>query len=556
MKKVLVLLLVVIASLLCISAHAEETAAVPQSMMEAYEKQAEIARQQLLATFSKGTPLYSETRGAGYTDTDYCGNLSFTYKTNWSTTYVGNQVITYIDSAGGKAPYIMVMGYAMYNEDLEVIDSWNDSFIATTDIDDMISYKPARAGYLTFIFVLQDNKGNMISTNTPFVKITWEWRDDPFYTIGFADESAFGLTVTLDKSSVSVGDTVRGTFGVADTSLRKDVSATWYIVDDWNNVIDSYNWSGTEYSSFNYYIDYKVEYTGWLYFSVTVEDQYGRDVIVDTTKMKISGTSAALSGTASLNKSSVAIGSPVKATYKFINSNGKDEFIHACWTVYDGDDVYEKWIDLSSFSGSLTFTPTFGDALSFYVYAEDSEYYYWYETGTIPITGTPQTKPLTITGDYSPKTVVKGDKVTVNYTVKNGVAPYTINAYAASYTEDDEYVATLYSKENMPTSGSFTFTADSGDYVYFQVEAIDAQGFSFYYSQDYLWLEEPSRIPGDANDDGHTDIHDALLVMQYNAGWNVVINTSHADTNADSVVNLSDALLILQYAAGMDVTLR
>ena len=64
------------------------------------------------------------------------------------------------------------------------------------------------------------------------------------------------------------------------------------------------------------------------------------------------------------------------------------------------------------------------------------------------------------------------------------------------------------------------------------------------------------RIPGDVNDDGTVDINDALLVLQYEAGWNVSLNTHNADVNADGVVDIADALLILQYCAGENVTLR
>ena len=66
----------------------------------------------------------------------------------------------------------------------------------------------------------------------------------------------------------------------------------------------------------------------------------------------------------------------------------------------------------------------------------------------------------------------------------------------------------------------------------------------------------PDHIAGDVNDSGETDIYDALLVMQYDAGWSVSINKTNADVNADSSVNLNDALLILQYGAGQDVTLK
>ena len=65
-----------------------------------------------------------------------------------------------------------------------------------------------------------------------------------------------------------------------------------------------------------------------------------------------------------------------------------------------------------------------------------------------------------------------------------------------------------------------------------------------------------NRIPGDVNDDGRVDIHDALLVFQYDAGWNVTINQRNADVNEDGRIDTSDALLILQYSAGEKVVLK
>lgn len=557
MKKALFALLLLACMLLCSTAvAAEKLDDVPQSLIDAYEKQSAIARQQMLNTYDKGAALKSQTKSAGFTDTDVNDGMVFTYKTNWSTAYVGDTIITFFEAYGGEAPYLLGMGYIMYDENFNEIDEFHDYYYASGDIDNMISYVPQRAGYLTFVFVLQDDYGNQIATNTPCVMITWEWRNDPFYTIGFADESAFGLTVYLDKSSVSVGDTVRGTFGSVDTSLRKNVTATWYIVDDYNNVVDSESWSGTEYS-FNYYMDYTVNYTGWLYFSVYVEDQYGRDVLVDTTKIKIGGTSAVLSGTASLNKSSVAVGTPVTATYKFINSNGRDEYIEGCWIIIDGEEEYENWIVLDSFSGSVSFTPTFGDSISFYVCAEDSEYHSWYETAYIPITGAATIKPVSVTGSISSQDITRGDRVTLTYTVSDGVTPYEITVGASSYTSDDTFVDSLYYDDSAPASGSFTFTADSGDYVFVYVSVTDAQGFTDLLAYDYLWLSEPSaRIPGDVNGDGAVDAYDALRIMQYDAGWDVTLDTANADVDANGTISLSDAVLIFQYDSGMNVTLK
>jgi len=65
-----------------------------------------------------------------------------------------------------------------------------------------------------------------------------------------------------------------------------------------------------------------------------------------------------------------------------------------------------------------------------------------------------------------------------------------------------------------------------------------------------------TRIPGDANVDGEVDMHDALLILQYDAEGNVNINTSNADVNADGAADIYDVLLILQYDAGWNVTLQ
>lgn len=65
-----------------------------------------------------------------------------------------------------------------------------------------------------------------------------------------------------------------------------------------------------------------------------------------------------------------------------------------------------------------------------------------------------------------------------------------------------------------------------------------------------------ARIPGDADDNGRVDAHDALLVMQYDAGWDVSVEKTNADVNANGGVDLDDAVLIFRYDAGENVTLK
>lgn len=65
-----------------------------------------------------------------------------------------------------------------------------------------------------------------------------------------------------------------------------------------------------------------------------------------------------------------------------------------------------------------------------------------------------------------------------------------------------------------------------------------------------------ARLPGDVNEDGAVDAKDALIIMQYDAGWPVLINGWQGDVNADGSTNLADALMIFQHDAGFDVQLK
>lgn len=77
------------------------------------------------------------------------------------------------------------------------------------------------------------------------------------------------------------------------------------------------------------------------------------------------------------------------------------------------------------------------------------------------------------------------------------------------------------------------------------------------YAMCLVNVYEPEvRLPGDVNEDGVVNAKDALRVMQYDAGWDVIINGWQGDVNADGHTDLSDAVLIFQYASGLDVQLK
>ena len=72
----------------------------------------------------------------------------------------------------------------------------------------------------------------------------------------------------------------------------------------------------------------------------------------------------------------------------------------------------------------------------------------------------------------------------------------------------------------------------------------------------YTAAAEPPVIAGDANKDGKVSVEDVLLVLQYDSGWDVSLDTDAANVDDANGVNITDAVLILRYLAGEDVTLK
>ena len=59
--------------------------------------------------------------------------------------------------------------------------------------------------------------------------------------------------------------------------------------------------------------------------------------------------------------------------------------------------------------------------------------------------------------------------------------------------------------------------------------------------------------PGDINGDGIRNNKDVTRFMQYQAGWDVEVNTAALDVNGDGAVNNKDVTRLMQYQAGWDV---
>lgn len=523
-KRHAIALLAVLALVLTMSfAYAADNLAyvyeMPEEMAAEYARlEEEIYQKVLKAESVKGTSLVSQSRALGYEDTDYSGSMSLNYKVNWAQTKPGNLVTCSFEARGGTSPYLVAYGWMIYDENKNLIDSYQDVGISTASTaSKMITCTPNVPGYVGFAIVVNDNAGRQISVATNLVQIRYSWDSDAFDTIGFADGSAFAAGVKLDQKSIDVGDTIRATYTFTITDDYTGpyyVQNTWYLVDDYNNVLDEYSVPQTLYGQGAYYTDFVPTRSGWIYYSLSIIDSDGNDLYVDTPKIKVAGTAVTatpgpssaptakptptptpppLSVNVSVDRTSVLFGQTVTATYNIQNRSGEFLQYEAHWfTEYEGEEVYQE-AELNGTSGTITFKPEFGESVYLYIYAWTPSHDAWAYSDTITLRGEPLRLPVSVTASLDKSEVAIGEPITVSYEVRNSNGQPSVSV--SFYVVDDgkEYVAeSVYGLTE--TKGSVSFTPTYGDTVYASVFVSNA-GDEFY--DDYT--TESATITGESD---------------------------------------------------------
>lgn len=523
-RKFLLSLIMILAVLLTISvAYAADNLSfvydLPEEMEAQYEQMKEQLHQKVLKAESvKGTGLVSQPRALGYEDTDYCGSMALNYKTNWAQTKPGNVVSCSFEALGGTPPYLVAYGWVIYDEDKNIIEDYQDAGISTASTASKTMYcTPDVPGYVGFIIVVSDNSGQKISVATNLVQIRYSWDTDAFDTIGFADDNAFAAGVNLDQKSIDVGDTIRATyyFTISDEYTGPyTVQNTWYLVDTYNNVLDLYNVPQTLYGQGAYYTDFVPLQAGWIYYSLSIVDAYGRDVHVDTPKIKVEGaavtatpgpssgptadptptpTPPPLSVSISVNKTSLLFGQTVTATYSIQDKTGEYLQYEAHWFIeHEGKEVYQE-VKLDGTSGTITFKPEFGESVYLYIYAWTPSYEAWAYSDTITLRGEPLREPVSVTASLDKSEIALGEPITVTYEVKNNNGTPNVNVDFFVVDDGREYSA-HYVYDLTETTGSVTFTPTYGDSVYAYVWVSNA-GDEF--SDDYT--TESATIIGESD---------------------------------------------------------
>lgn len=150
-----------------------------------------------------------------------------------------------------------------------------------------------------------------------------------------------------------------------------------------------------------------------------------------------------------------------------------------------------------------------------------------------------KTTTLAVTVRSAVPDTITSDVYTISGGTLTGVAPGTTAQQLLAGINEREYVK-LYSSTGQAMTGDMPVGTDT--------MAVLMDGDEFKAACTVV-------IRGDVNGDSAIDGNDAVLLLQYLAGWDVPVNELAADINADDAVDDNDAARLLEYAAGWDITI-
>ncbi len=208
--------------------------------------------------------------------------------------------------------------------------------------------------------------------------------------------------------------------------------------------------------------------------------------------------------------------------------------------------------------GTVYGRPYLGDSVyySVKVVEADGNVSSW-DSPEASLTGAPEVTTPVLTASLDAKQIGLGESIILTWKMSGGSGTLDDTAAGSSVlrwkTEDGTVVK---SQEISKVTGSAAFTPENEGSFYCELVLTDGYNQRVTWTSECFTVTKDSRVPGDADANGSVTIHDALLIMQYDAGWSVSINKSNADCDGSGQVDMQDALLILRYGAGENVVLQ
>ena len=125
---------------------------------------------------------------------------------------------------------------------------------------------------------------------------------------------------------------------------------------------------------------------------------------------------------------------------------------------------------------------------------------------------------------------------------------YWINAFG-NMNNDVVFATLTFRVKSDATAGAtaeISVSYDSDD-----IYNINEENVEFFVENGVITVADG--VCGDINGDGELNNKDVTRLMQYLAGWDVVVNDEALDVNGDGVVNNKDVTRLMQFLADWDV---
>lgn len=485
--------------------------------------------------------VYEETEPL-FTNMAVDGNLGLMMTLNRSKLDVGTLITASVDVTTKADPVQYTGVWTLTAEDGTVLDTATvtaevnaQSTLARINFE----YRPLQSGKLQFVITASDGDGNQVKNNTPVLTV-----DDGFY-----------FTAKLNRvSALVVGNSVTASYSVYGHECSTTAYYTgWECRDADENLLASRVERVQERSGKSVYTP-RVGQDIEFYIGATCEHFTGEYPATATITL-IGGLDVSVSLTASSVKYGGKIG------VKYSAEGGLTPYQKVIVTGYSYDASKDRTYtflnqSLTESSATVYGSPKLGDEVYFIVQIveEDGNTTSW-KTGTAKLTGAPEVTDPVVSGTLSTNMAVVGEEVTLTYKMSGGSGTINKDEPEASYIAWKRLDGvTISTQQITKVSGTMSFTPDTAGTYYCELVLLDG------YHQEVTWqsgmISVSAGLPGDADANGAVNAQDALLILQYDAGWSVSLNKENADVDNSGSVDIQDALLVFRYCAGENVTLK
>lgn len=396
-----------------------------------------------------------------------------------------------------------------------------------------LPYQPLMAGDLQLVVTATDGYENTTTINTPWITVA-----DGFYF-----KARFNRA-----SAMMLGDSITATY---ETFGHECPSTAYYV--GW----ECYDAAGNTLSTEAYTVQErsgKVAYTPRqgqgleFYFGATCEH------IANAYPAKLDiALVGALDVELTLTADTVRSGKSIGVNYTV--DGGLVPFQSMVLRGYSYDTGRNKTYQfltetLTEAEGTVTGVPHLGDEVYFEltVVERDGVTSTW-KSPKAKMTGSPMVTDPKLEASVSSNLIAPGESATLTYKMSGGSG--TLDKSGVSYLRWLKADGTVLEKKTLTsvTGTASIKLADEGTY-YCELVLVDGYNQQVTWKSEGIVVSEKAYTPGDANGDGVVTPADALLVLQYTAGWSVSLSKVNADVNANGTVDLQDAILVFQSAVG------